>query len=45
VVENWDRVVAEMRFRKLDAPELVAKVVDETRYQDGEEIREDRDAA
>ena len=38
-------MVAEMSFRKLDAPELVAKVVDGTRYEDGEEIREDRDAA
>lgn len=38
-------MVAEMSFRKLDAPELVAKVVDGTRYQDGEEIQEDRDAA
>ena len=38
-------MVAEMSFRKLDAPELVAKVVDGTRYEDGEEIQEDRDAA
>jgi transposase-like protein len=38
-------MVAEMSFRKLDAPELVAKVVDGTRYQDGEEIQDDRDAA
>ena len=38
-------MVAEMSFRKLDAPELVAKVVDETRYEDGEEIQEERDAA
>lgn len=38
-------MIAEMRFRKLDAPELVAKVVDGTRYEDGEEIRQDRDAA
>jgi hypothetical protein len=38
-------MVAEMSFRKLDAPELVTKVVDGTRYQDGKEIREDRDAA
>ena len=38
-------MVAEMSFRKLDAPELVAKVVDGTRYEDGKEIQEDRDAA
>ena len=38
-------MVAEMSFRKLDAPELVAKVVDGTQYKDGEEIQEDRDAA
>jgi transposase-like protein len=38
-------MVAEMSFRKLDAPELVAKVVDGTRYEDGEEIQNDRDAA
>ena len=38
-------MVAEMSFRKLDAPELVAKVVDGTRYEDGEEIQDDRDAA
>jgi transposase-like protein len=38
-------MVAEMSFRKLDAPKLVAKVVDGTRYQDGEEIQNDRDAA
>jgi len=38
-------MIAEMSFRKLDAPELVAKVVDGTRYEDGEEIRQDRDAA
>jgi putative transposase len=38
-------MVAEMSFRKLDAPELVAKVVDGTRYEDGEEIQKDRDAA
>jgi len=38
-------MVAEMSFRRLNAPELVAKVVDGTRYEDGEEIREDRDAA
>jgi hypothetical protein len=38
-------MVAEMSFTKLDAPELVAKVVDGTRYQDGEEIQNDRDAA
>lgn len=38
-------MVAEMSFRKLDAPELVAKVVDGTRYKDGEQICEDRDAA
>ena len=28
-------MIAEMSFRKLDAPELVAKVVDGTRYEDG----------
>jgi len=38
-------MVAEMRFRKLDAPELVAKVVDGTQYQDGKEIQKERDAA
>jgi hypothetical protein len=38
-------MVAEMSFRKLDAPELVAKVVDETRYEDGQEIQDDRDVA
>jgi putative transposase len=38
-------MVAEMSFRKLDAPELVAKVVDGTRYEDGQEIQDDRDAA
>ena len=38
-------MVAEMSFRKLDAPELVAKVVDGTQYEDGEEIQKDRDAA
>jgi len=38
-------MVAEMSFRKLDAPELVAKVVDGTRYKNGEEIQKDRDAA
>jgi transposase-like protein len=38
-------MVAEMSFRKLNAPELVAKVVDGTRYEDGEEIQENRDAA
>jgi transposase-like protein len=38
-------MVAEMRFRKLDAPELVAKVVDGTQYEDGKEIKEDRVAA
>ncbi len=38
-------MVAEMSFRKLDAPELVAKVVDGTRYEDGEEIQKNRDAA
>jgi putative transposase len=31
-------MVAEISFRKLNAPELVAKVVDATRYQDGKEI-------
>ena len=42
----WKTVmIAEMRFRALDAPELVAKVVDGTRYKDGEQIQEDRDAA
>jgi len=34
-----------MSFRKLNAPELVAKVVDGTRYEDGKEIQENRDAA
>ncbi len=38
-------MVAEMNFRKLDAPELVAKVVDGTRYEDGKEIQKNRDAA
>ena len=38
-------IVAEMNFRKLDAPELVAKVVDGTRYENGEEIQNDRVAA
>jgi hypothetical protein len=38
-------MVAEMSFRKLDAPESVAKVVDGMRYKDGEEIQKDRDAA
>jgi hypothetical protein len=35
-------MVAEMRFRTLDAPELVAKVIGGTQYEDGEEIQEDR---
>jgi hypothetical protein len=34
-----------MSFRKLDAPDLVAKVVDGTRYEDGKEIQEDKYAA
>jgi len=38
-------MIAEMSFRKLDAPELDAKVADGTRYEDGEEIRQNRDAA
>ena len=38
-------MVAEMNFRKLDAPELVAKVVDGTRYENGEEIQNNRVAA
>ncbi len=38
-------MIAEMSFRKLNAPELVAKVVDGTRYEDGKEIQENRDAA
>lgn len=38
-------MVAEINFRKLDAPELVAKVVDGTRYEDGKEIQKNRDAA
>lgn len=38
-------MIAEMSFRKLDAPELVVKVVDGIRYENGEEIQKDRDAA
>ncbi len=38
-------MIAEMSFRKLDAPELVAKVINGTQYEDGKEIQEDRDAA
>ena len=32
-------MVAEMSFRKLDAPSLVEKVAEGKQYEDGEEIR------
>jgi hypothetical protein len=33
-------MIAEMRFRKLDAPQLVDKVARGTKYDNGEEIKD-----
>jgi hypothetical protein len=33
-------IVAEMSFRKLDAPQLVEKVAQGTKYDNGEEVRD-----
>ena len=35
----WTRLLAERRFRRLDAPELLAEVAEGVTYEDGERVR------
>lgn len=41
--ENVLRHVAEQRFRRLDAPELLLEVADGTVYVDGRRVKQERE--